>query len=87
MLYSSLKRQYYDEHDSVRILNVKQAAFYWGERGIKPISIYPSKNFKTGELCIVFIFSKSQTQEAYDLWCKNRPDELEIENWVNYGEK
>ena len=73
MLYSSLKRQYYDEEDSIRILNTKQAAFYWGTKGIKPISIYPSTNFKTGEQCIVFIFSRSQTHEAYEEWCASRP--------------
>lgn len=80
MLISSLTKKYYDEKDSVRILNPKQACYFWGERGIQPLSIYPSKDKKTGEPVIIFVFSKSKTQEAYKDWLDMRPQYNEGKN-------
>lgn len=68
MLQSSLTGEMFDEKDCVRILNPRQASFYWGEKGIKPYSIYPSKDLRTGEPIIVFLFSRSKTQESYEEW-------------------
>lgn len=65
--------KYYENNDFVRILNWKQATFYWAIKGIEPLSVYPSKDFKTGEALIVFTFSKSETQEAYKEWMESRP--------------
>ena len=76
MLISSLTGKYYDEKDCLRIVNVKQACFYW-HSGVRPISIYPSTNHKTGEPCLVFIFSKSKTRELYQEWLKTRPESME----------
>lgn len=72
MLISSLTGKYYDEKDAIRIVNTKQAAFYW-KNGIKPISIYPSEDLKTGENILVFVFSKSRTKELYKEWLKSKP--------------
>ena len=70
MMKSSLTGEFFDERDSIRIVNPKQAAFYWGKKGLKPLNIYPSQDFKTGEDIIVYIFSKSKTQEVYEEWKK-----------------
>lgn len=72
MLISSLTGKYYDEKDAIRIVNTKQAAFYW-KNGVKPISVYPGDDLKTGELILVFVFSKSKTKDLYKEWLKTKP--------------
>lgn len=67
-MYSSLRKCEYDEKDAIRIVNPKQAAFYWG-RGLQPISIYPSKDYVTEEPILVFIFKKSATKDLFAEWC------------------
>ena len=68
------KVKYYNEGDVIRIINTRQAALYWGKYGIEPISVYPSKDYKTGEDIIAFTFSKSETQEAYKEWLNARKE-------------
>lgn len=72
-MYSSLRKIEFDEHDAIRIINPKQAAFYWN-KGLEPISIYPSNDHKTGEPLLVFLFQKSRTKELFDEWCKRKTD-------------
>lgn len=72
MLISSLTGKHYDEKDSIRLVNPKQCAFYWS-RGVKPLSIYPGKDLKTGEDILVFIFRISETKELYKEWIAARP--------------
>ena len=72
MVISNYKlREYEPGPDSMRILNPKQAAFYWGN-GVEPLDIYPSKHYMTGEPCIVYIFSREGSKDVYDRWCKNK---------------
>lgn len=73
MLISTLTGKRYDEKDSVRIVNTSQAAFYW-YNNVKPLSIYPSKDLKTGKPILVFIFSISQTKDLYEKWLAMRPE-------------
>ena len=68
MLKSTLTGEYFDENSVIRIVNAKQAAEYWGTWGIKPVSIYPSKNFSNGDPVIVFLFDAKKTKEAYERW-------------------
>lgn len=72
MIESNFNNKKYD-NDNIRILNPKQAAFYW-DKGIEPLDIYPSKSFETNEPVIVYVFSKSKTQETgiYDEWCNRK---------------
>jgi hypothetical protein len=72
MLQSSLTGEFFDEKDCVRIVNPKQAAVYWSEYGIKPFSIYPSKDLNDNSPIIVFLFSKSRTKDAYEKWTKQK---------------
>lgn len=59
-----------DKH--ICILNPKQAAFYWGEKQIEPIHIYPSIDNKSGQSIIVFVFNRLETQNAYKEWIERR---------------
>ncbi len=54
------------------ILNPKQAAFYWGEKGVEPVYIYPSKDEKNGQDIIVFVFNRSETYKYYKEWLDRR---------------
>jgi hypothetical protein len=61
---SEYRNKKYQTTGTVRLLNQKQAAFYWS-RGVEPLDIYLSKNFETGEPRIVYIFSREDTKELY----------------------
>ena len=73
-----MKSKTYAEHlkngDVVRIVNNRQAATYWLQYGIEPLSIYPGEDFKTGKPVVVYVFSKEETKEAYKEWINNRPE-------------
>lgn len=79
MLVSSLTGKYYDEKDSIRLVNVKQAAFYWAN-GVKPLSIYPGEDFKTHEPILVFIFKRSETKDLYKEWIEKKEENLDENN-------
>ena len=70
-MYSSLRHIEYDEHDAIRIVNPKQAAFYWSN-GLKPLTIYPSKDYTTDEPILVFVFKKSETKDLFSEWCERK---------------
>lgn len=65
---SGMTNRTLDFEDNIIILNPKQAAFYWEEKQIQPVHIYPSRDKSTNEPIIIFVFSKSTTQEAYKEW-------------------
>ena len=67
-MYSTLRKIEYDEKDAIRIVNPKQAAFYWS-KGLQPLSIYPSKDLNTSEPMLVFIFSRSKSKPLFEEWC------------------
>lgn len=73
MIESNFRNKQYKDSDTIRILNPKQAAFYW-VKGIEPLDIYPGAAFDTGEPVVIYVFSRSQTQETgvYDEWCKRK---------------
>ena len=54
------------------ILNPKQAAFYWGEKGIEPMRIYPSIDNRTNEHIIIFVFDRMATHDAHQEWLNRR---------------
>ena len=59
-----------DKH--ICIVNPKQAAFYWGEKHIEPIHIYPSYDNRNKQPIIVFVFNRIETQDAYKEWIERR---------------
>lgn len=68
VLKSGMTNRTIDFDDNIVILNPKQAAFYWEEKKIQPVHIYPSRDRVTDEPIIIFVFQKSATQEAYKEW-------------------
>ncbi len=65
---SNYRNKQYNSNDTIRLLNSRQAAFYWS-KGIEPLDIYLSKNFETNEAIIVYIFSREATKDLYSEWC------------------
>lgn len=61
-----------DFDDNITILNPKQAAFYMVEKGIDLIKCIGSRDKNTGEPIVLFVFKKSETQEAYAEWIARR---------------
>lgn len=64
---SDYRNKKYQTTGTVRLLNSKQAAFYWSH-GVEPLDIYLSKNFETGEPIIVYIFSREDSKPLYERW-------------------
>lgn len=62
-----------DFDDNIIVVNSKQAAFYWGEKKIQPVHVYPSLDNRTGEPIIVFVFRRSETYSAYQEWKDRKP--------------
>jgi hypothetical protein len=61
-----------DFNDNIVIVNPKQAAFYWEEKKIHPVHIYPSRDKNTNEPIIIFVFQRSATQDAYKEWVERK---------------
>lgn len=57
--------------DAQRILNIHQAMLYLSD-GVELYDLYPSRDFKTGDPVLVFVFSRSQSKESYDKWMQQR---------------
>lgn len=62
-MYNALDKKY------INILNISQGAFYMSE-GVELWDCYPSVDRKTGKPCVVFVFIKEDTKDAFDKWCK-----------------
>ena len=69
---SGMTHRTLDFEDNIVILNPKQAAFYWEEKGVQPVHIYPSRDKNTNDPIIIFVFPKSATQDAYREWLERR---------------
>lgn len=57
----------YSPHDMVRIINQKQCALYL-MHGVTLYDVYASRDYKTGEPLVVYLFSKTETGELYKKW-------------------
>lgn len=65
---SNVTGKTYALQDVVRILNTQQIIAYM-KYGIKLLDIYPSIN-NNGLPVLVYIVSRADSKEAYNLWCK-----------------
>ena len=61
--------------DSIRILNIKQVGFYM-ENSATLLDVYPSKDFKTGDDIVVFVFDKKETFDLYRKWMDRRNENI-----------
>jgi len=68
---SDYRNKKYQTSGTIRVLNPKQAAFYWAS-GVEPLDIYLSRNFITNAPCIVYIFSREDTKPLYEQWLIER---------------
>ena len=72
------KKYDYFSESIIRIINLKQAMSYLSN-GAELMDIYTSRNRKTNDPVLVFVFNKNEKlQELYDLWCKHK---LEIKDF------
>lgn len=69
-IYSDLTKCEYSPSDVVRIVNPKQSAAYMAH-GAKLLDVYSSRDFKTNEPIIVFIYNRIETTDLYDKWCRH----------------
>lgn len=74
------KKYNYFGDEIVRIGNIYQSMAYISN-GAELIDIYTSKNRKTGDPILIFVFNRNSTKQLYDLWCKH---ELEIKEENDY---
>ena len=58
------------DDDIVRIVNLAQATAYI-KNDVMPIDIYASRDKNNDKNILVFLFSRSETKEVYDLWCRH----------------
>lgn len=63
-VYSKITGKTYNPNKMVRIVNIFQSQKYI-DHGAEVYDIYISKNM------VVFVFSREDTKELYDLWCKH----------------
>jgi len=61
----------YNTFNVVRILNVKQAAFYV-YKGLKILHIELSTDKYTDEPVLVFYFDRTESKKVFDEWCTRR---------------
>lgn len=72
---SQITNKKYDVFSVIRILNMKQAAYYMN-LGIQLQDIEISQDRKTGEPIMVFYFNKEDTKEAFNEWCNRKEVEI-----------
>ena len=72
---SNITRKTYNyfSTDIVRILNLKQAMAFISN-GAELIDIYTSKDRKTDNPILIFVFDKESTKDLYELWMKHELD-------------
>ncbi|MDO5399138.1 MAG: hypothetical protein Q4G33_14570 [bacterium] len=75
--FSNTTGQRYDSDDAIRIVNLKQSIWYL-KNNVKLYDVYPSKDLKTNQDIVIFIFSKKASKDAYDKWCRYETDTVEM---------
>lgn len=81
LVHSDITGIDYSPKDVVRLLNLKQICTYL-QLNKKPVDIYPSKDYKTGDPVLVVLFNRQDTKDVYERWCnsENLWEELQHEN-------
>lgn len=60
----------YFSDDVVRIGNLYQSMAYISNGG-ELLDIYTSRNRRTNDPILIFVFDRGSVKELYDLWCKH----------------
>lgn len=74
MVKSNFTGKIYEPNKSCRILNMTQLAFYMSY-GVELLDLYVSKDYKTQKPILVGVVDKSNSYEAYQVWCERKPTE------------
>lgn len=70
LIRSNTSGRYYSVKKSIRVIDHKQATLYMSN-GVYFIDAYASKDRKTNEPIMVYVYEKNdQTQRLYELWKK-----------------
>lgn len=70
------KKYNYFSKDIIRIVNLKQSMAFISN-GAELLDIYTSRDRKTNEPILVFVFNRESTKELFVKWCNH---ELEIKD-------
>ena len=68
---SPITNKEYNTFNVVRILNVKQAAFYV-YKGLEILHIELSADKNTEEPVLVFYFDRNESRKIFDEWCTRK---------------
>lgn len=61
----------YDVFSIIKIMNIKQAAFY-SSKGLPIEDIEISTDRKTGDPIYCFYFNREKTKDVFEEWCKRK---------------
>lgn len=67
---SKITGKKYDTRNVCRIVNMMQLASYL-DYGVELLDLYPSRDIKTNKPVIVGIVDRTDSYEAYQLWCRH----------------
>ena len=73
MVKSNFTGKVYDTDKSSRIVNMAQLAFYMS-MDVELLDFYVSKDYKTKKPMLVGVVDKSNSYQAYQLWCDQKSD-------------
>ena len=73
MVKSNFTGKVYDPDKSCRIVNMAQLAFYMS-MDVELLDFYVSKDYKTKKPMLVGVVDKSNSYQAYQLWCDQKSD-------------
>ena len=71
MVKSNFTGKYYDPNKSCKILNMQQLAFYM-ENSVELLDLFVSKDYKTKKPILVGVVDKTDSYDAYKLWCDHK---------------
>ena len=73
MIKSNFTGKSYDANNCCRIVNMLQLAFYM-DNDVELLDLYVSKDHKTNKPILVGVVDKTDSYEAYKMWCDNKTD-------------
>ena len=73
MIKSNFTGKSYDANNCCRIVNMLQLAFYM-DNDVELLDLYVSKDYKTNKPILVGVVDKTDSYEAYKMWCDNKTD-------------
>ena len=76
MVKSNFTGKHYDPNKSCKILNMQQLAFYMANN-VELLDLFVSKDYKTKKPILVGVVDKASSYEAYQLWCANKPENVD----------